>query len=109
MEEKLLGKITSVRFGYGGYQEAMLGIWLDFSGKGFGISDGRGTWVTDPGKSHEWSKADQTKIWGEMVRWIRDIMRKAHVEELSQLKGKPVEVTIEDQALKSWRILTEVL
>lgn len=61
-------------------------------------------------------KATFTKSEGEWSSALRDaysviylLMRDAKVTEFSQLKGKPIEVTIEGNALKHWRILTEVI
>lgn len=107
-QDKWLAKIVSVRFGYGGYQEAQFGVWFDFSGGGFGISDGRGQWASWS-KSCEWTKESRIVAWGEMVDWIKGIMKEAKVHSLNELKGKPVEITTENSSLKSWRILTEVL
>lgn len=32
-----LGKITKATFGLGGYQDAQVGLWLTFEGKGWGV------------------------------------------------------------------------
>ena len=43
MIEKKLGKISNVRFGHGGYQDAMIGLSLTFEGQGsWGVSDWKG-------------------------------------------------------------------
>ena len=36
MEDKFLGKIDSIRFGLGGYQDSMLGLHISFVGIGWG-------------------------------------------------------------------------
>ena len=44
-----------------------------------------------------------------MVKQVQAWMSDAKVRDFSKLVGVPVEVTIEDNAFKSFRILTEVL
>jgi hypothetical protein len=38
--EKKLGKIELVTFGHGGYQHCMLGLYVNLSGEGWGVSEG---------------------------------------------------------------------
>lgn len=38
--EKKLGKIELVTFGHGGYQNCMLGLYVNLSGEGWGVPDG---------------------------------------------------------------------
>ncbi len=45
----------------------------------------------------------------EIVRYISDLLDKAKVSDIYQLKGIPVEAEFEKNSLKNWRILTEVL
>jgi hypothetical protein len=111
--EKKLGKITNVRFGDGGYDDAMFGLSLTFEMKDDIGTSGVGTfvggWRTYPKvgarySEEEWQKSHQNT----MLELIR-IMTEAKVRDVHDLKGIPVEVTIEGNALKDWRILTEVL
>jgi hypothetical protein len=44
-----------------------------------------------------------------MCRSVSRILESARVSDVSGLKGKPVEIVFENNQLKSWRILTEVL
>lgn len=105
---KEIGKIESIDFGMGGYQDAMIGFRVTLSGKGWGCGDWRGPWA----RWHEgckWTVEDQTKQAGEAVLWMRDILKAAKKSSMAQLVGVPVEVTFENYTLKSWRILDEVL
>lgn len=43
------------------------------------------------------------------MRFISKLLKEAKVDEVYQLKGKPVEVTFEGNMLKEWRLLTEVI
>lgn len=109
MEDKWLGKISSAKFGYGGYQDAMMGAWFSLSGDGLGIQDGKGMWASKPGVGAKWTEEDQIKEWGLMVKYVLDLMRQAKVKNFKDLVGIPVEVELDGNMLKSWRILTEVL
>ena len=109
MDGKYLGKIESVRLGNGGYQDAMFGLSLTFV-FGCAISTFNGTWGLDIScENARWTEDDRDREFAATMRLINQTMRDAKVKELSELKGIPVEVTIERWALKSWRVLTEVL
>jgi len=112
MEEKQLMKIEKATFGLGGYNDAMLGVFFTFTGKNCGISSERSTWdhnlvkVTEHAK---WTEEDRSHQYDEMMRYVSDLLKDAKVNNFDNLRGKPVEVTLEGNQLKSWRILTEVL
>ena len=44
MADIRLGKISRVKFGYGGYQESMLGLDLEFSGNNWSCGTFEGFW-----------------------------------------------------------------
>lgn len=109
---KELGKIESIKFGYGGYQEALIGLSIIFKGDGFGISDFKGDWapsIIECSQNAKWSEEDRSKHFDELVRYIDKLLKDAKKQYLHQLNGVPVELTLESGTLKSWRILTEVL
>lgn len=106
---KELGKISTVIFGKGGYQDAQFGIWLYFDMNGSGIGDGRGVWQGKPSASAKWTMADKEKAMGKIMLYVEDLMSKAKVSKVEDLKGIPVEVTIDGSRFESFRILTEVL
>lgn len=109
MERKELGKINKVRFGFGGYQDAMIGITFDLGGQSWGVGDFWGQWYRDPDEHCKWTRETQVNSLGEMVLRIRTLLVDAGVESVEQLKGVPVEVSFENMTLKSWRVLKEVL
>jgi hypothetical protein len=111
MKDKMIGKIKSVRFGNGGYDDTMLGISFDLGSdkESWGVWDFKGTWNFPPDKNAKWTTESQTILWGEMVRWIGELLRDAKVSDIQKLVGKPVEVTFESNTIKSWRLLTEAI
>jgi len=112
-ERKELGKIQVFDVGFGGYQDAMLGVSIVLGGEGWGVSDHRGTWSpshTSVGKHTKWTEADRSKIFDETMRFIGATLSAAKVANTRKLIGVPVEVTFEGfNKLKSWRVLKEVL
>ena len=105
---KELGKIQGISLGMGGYQDAMFGVSITLGGKGWGVGDFKGTWATHDKHCH-WTVADQKKIFADTMVWLRDTIQKAGVNKLADLKGVPVEVTFDGNALHSWRVLEEVV
>jgi len=111
--EKQLMKITRAEFGLGGYQGNQFGLRVDFQTDGCGV----GAWITGgwdyqsikPDKYTKWTEEDRNGTMAKMCKVISEILKDAKVDSVSGLKGKPVEVIISNNELKSWRILTEVL
>lgn len=109
MNTKELGRISHVGFGAGGYQEAMFGLSLTFSGKGWGTSTFIGAWAHDPDKHCKWTKKDQEREFVQALTTLKDTLKAAGKSDISQLIGVPVEVEFENNSIKSWRVLEEVL
>jgi hypothetical protein len=113
MITKELGKIESVKFGLGGYQDCCIGLSLYFKLNGSGISDFVGYWDTHRmGYDEQELKAnesDRIAQHSKTMEYLSKLLNDANVDSVDQLKGKPVEVTIESNQLKNWRILTEVI
>lgn len=111
--DKKLGKITSVTFGYGGYNDAMMALNLTFEGDGWGtnwsINGGFAPSIVEWSKYCKWTEEDRNKAQSNMVREIDIILKKAKVISIDLLKNIPVEVEFDGNILKSWRILTEVI
>ena len=110
--EKKLGKITSVRFGLGGYQDAMLGLSVQLGDGSWGVGDFKGTWDAESIKRSEytkWTEEDRSKGYDETMRYLSTLLKEAKVDSVDKLKGIPVEVTFDGMLLQEWRILTEVL
>ena len=113
MITKELGKIDKIRFGRIGYQDAMFGISFMFSfKKSCMIGDDWCVWypgIVEPSKFAEWTEQERGKSIEDIARRIAKLLIDAKVDDITKLAGVPVEITMEGQMLKSWRILTEVL
>ena len=108
MTGKELGKIREAYVGIGGYQDAMLGFYLDFDLNGLGISAWEGFWTTKCTDNCKWTEDDRDGKFVDVMRLVWNTLEDAKVKRVQDLVGVPVEVTIEGNALKSWRILKEV-
>jgi hypothetical protein len=110
--EKKLGKIESVKFGIGGYQDCQLGIHFTLGNGGWGVCDSKSAWDAERiehTKYTKWTEEDRDKDYAGIMRYLSKLMKDAKVTSVDQLKNKPVEVIFEGDMLKEWRILTEVL
>lgn len=107
--EKRLGKISSVHFGYVGYQDMQFGLQLEFQSQGWGVSTSiSDAWALDI-KPGPWTEEDRDSGYAKTMRELNRIMREAKVYDVNRLKGIPVELTFEGNVLKDWRVLSEVL
>ena len=111
MIEKTLGKIESVRIGLGGYQNAMMGVTLSLSHGGiWHVNDFWGAWSLEIESEHaKWTESDRDKHFATTMRRLNRLLIDAKVDYADELKGIPIEVTCDGNALVSWRVLTEVL
>ena len=110
--EKKLGKIQSVRFGHGGYQDACIGLSVTLGDGSWGVGDFKGTW--DPelitrSEYTKWTEEERTKGFDDTMRFVSKLLKEAKIDSVDKLKNIPVEVTFEGMSLKEWRILTEVI
>lgn len=107
---KEFGKISSVKFGFGGYQNCMFGLQLVFDSGGSSVGAFlNGGWHTKRMEGAQWSEADRSDQQADLCTKIISLLKEAKVDDITKLKGMPVELTIEARALTTWRILTEVL
>lgn len=108
---KELGKISSIRFGMGGYQDAQFGIWISFEMRGSGCATGEGFWISEWSEHCKWTNESRIKYFGDLVMKISKWCSDAKVNSVDKLKGIPVELTFDSPygKLTDWRILTEVL
>jgi hypothetical protein len=109
MLDKKLGKIKSAAFGYGGYQDACIGVSWQLGGEIWGVGDFWGTWSLDPSEGAKWSDAERIIELGKVVMRLHKILQEAKKSDVAQLEGVPIEAEFEDMRLKSWRVLTEVI
>lgn len=109
MKEVKLAKIESAKFGYFQDREFLFGLILGFSGQGWSVGCG-GRYTISMSKDCKWKSQEERKEWMEKtMQFTYDIIQQAGVDSVEKLKGIPVEVTLENNAFKSFRILTEVL
>jgi len=108
--QKRIGKIQRIEFGFGGYDDAMIGISVTLGSdkEGWGVGEFKGTWANRPDGAG-WTLESQARILGETVIWFKDLLIAAKRKRIEDLEGTPVEVTFENDRLKSWRVLTEVI
>lgn len=106
---KELGKISRASFGYGGYQDAMIGLTINFEGNGWGCAHHEGFWSSKHSESCKWSESDRLEKLGQVVMNLSVFLQRAKVKDVSNLVGIPVECTFDNFNLTSWRILEEVL
>jgi len=112
---KQLGKIKNVKFGIGGYQNAMIGIHFTLGGDGWGIGDTWSVWDYEIIKRSEhakWTEQDRDMNMVDIMRKISKLLKDAKVSSVDELAGIPIEVTLDGDgfgSLKEWRVLTEVL
>jgi hypothetical protein len=111
--EKKLGKIGYIKFGLGGYQDAQLGLSFTLEGKdGWGVCDFRGFWdphIIECTTHCKWTEENRSSNFVLIMRYISDLLYDAKVDDITKLKGVPIEAIFEGNTLKEWRILTEVL
>lgn len=109
-----IGKIQDIKFGRTGYQNAQLGysVTLGSDKDSWGVGDSKGGWDYEQisiGEYTKWTEEDRSSQMVEMLKRISKLLSDAKVEYLHELKGKPVECKFENNTLKEWRILTEVI
>lgn len=109
MTGKILGKINFAEYGTVRDYPFLIGLQL-----GFKLGDG--TYVMDGGintinisEECKWEEAEREAAITVSVEKIYQILKDAKVNYVSELINKPVEVTIDKNCFKDFRILTEVL
>jgi len=107
MDGIFLGKISKVAFGLD--SDGRFGLRLDLDMVGSGTTFYRGMWAGERSNYTKWTEEDRRKEWADLAEYLVDILAKAKKLEVKDLAGTPVEVTIDGNMLKSWRVLTEVL
>jgi len=108
-QDKSIGKISAVSFGFGGYQDVQFGITLSVDTEIGCANTGRWMWVNEPDKHTKWSTEDQSREYANIMRYVIKLMKDAKVSTVQELKGKPIEATWEGNWLTEIRILTEVI
>lgn len=108
MTEKCLGKIDFAEFGTIRDYPFLIGLQLGFTMNGCGIMDG-GKHTVNISPNCKWGERSRADTIVESVEFVNRILKDAKVNYVSELLNKPVEITIENNRFKDFRILTEVL
>lgn len=107
--ERVLGKIDFADYGLYPERPFLFGLQLGFKMQGCGIFDG-GKYTVNISDKCQWREdIDRLKAITMSVDKINNILKDAGVNYVSELVGIPVEITIENNTFKDFRILTEVL
>lgn len=109
-EFKEIGAIQAASFGWGGYGESQVGLCVTLKfGGGSVVSSFDGEWGIKHTENCRWTEEQRLKGLGETVMRLAKILRDAKKKHVDELVGVPVEVTLDGNMLKSWRVLTEVV
>lgn len=109
MTGKILGKINFAEYGTVRDYPFLIGLQLGFKlGDGTGIMDG-GSNTINISKECKWEETEREAAITVSVEKVYQILKNAKVNYVSELINKPVEVTIDKNCFKDFRILTEVL
>lgn len=108
MTTKKLGKITFAEFGTIRDYPFLIGLQLGFRMGGSGVSDG-GKYTVNISKNANWRDLNREATITKHIEEVDRILEDAKVNYVSELLNKPVEVTMENNTFKDFRILTEVL
>lgn len=106
---KNLGKITFAEYGTIKDHPFLIGLQLGFKlGDGTSVMDG-GSNTVNINEECRWEEAEREAAITVNIEKVHKILEDAKVNYVSQLINKPVEVTIDKNSFKDFRILTEVL
>lgn len=109
MEGKVLGKITSAEFGNDEGYPFLMGLKLQFKfDDNSGVGDG-GCHTVNMNEECKWEGLDRNEEIAKRMIDIHQLLKKAKVSNVSQLKNIPVEIELKNNTFKGFRILTEVL
>ncbi|GAB1376836.1 hypothetical protein MASR1M48_16880 [Lactococcus petauri] len=105
--EKKLGKIEKVNFGFVPDRTFLMSLNITLSGSGWGCGTCLSYNISDTCK---WENKGQRGDFAyEFLTKVADILNKAKVDSVDQLKNKPIEASFNGMVLVDWRILEEVL
>lgn len=109
MEKKYLGKITTAEFGGIPDYPMFIGLLLEFTFDGNRYVGDGGKFTINMSKDCKWSAEERRLAIEEQMDAVYKLLNDAKVRTVSQLENKPVEITVENNTFKDFRILTEVL
>lgn len=108
MTTKELGKITFAEFGTVRDYPFLIGLQLGFRMGGSAVMDG-GKHTVNVSPEANWTELNREATITKSIEEVDRMLKDAKVNYVSELKNKPVEVTMEGNTFKDFRILTEVL
>lgn len=109
MSEKILGKIDFAEFGTVRDYPFLIGLQLGFKlGDGCGVMCG-GKYTINIDKNCRWEESERQQVITVTIENLYKLLKDAKVNYVSELLNKPVEIEIEKNTFKDFRILTEVL
>jgi len=107
MAKTKLGKIASVRFGRCDDSPFLFGIFFELS---FGCCGASFNESYNISPDCKWScEGEKQAAFMSMCEYVNGLLNDAKVNYVDELKGKPIEVTVENRMVQSFRILTEVI
>lgn len=106
--EKKLAKIETAKFGCIWDRDFLFGLQLGFAGKGWGVGDG-GIHVMNMSEMCKWTDEEKQKAAHNIMKFTYELLKEANVQSVDKLVGIPVEVTLDGNLFKEFRVLTEVL
>lgn len=109
MINKMFGKIISAEFGTVQDRPFLVGLKLEFRLSDGTVIGNSGKYIVSATTAYELSNDGRRKKITAMVDAVRGVLKDSKVNNVSDLVGKPVEVTMENDIFKDFRILTEVL
>lgn len=109
MAEKILGKITFAEYGQVPDYPFLFGLQLDFKLADATYISSGSKYTVNISPACKWESESREQVLVNSMAQVNQILNDAKVNYVSQLVNKPVEVTIENNCFKDFRILTEVL
>ncbi len=107
-DEIMLGKISKIKFGK---DDGRFGLWITLSGP-WSVMSQYTCWDPEEIKITEythWNETDRDDQMIKIMRKVSELLNNAKVSNITELKNIPVEITLKNGKLDTWRILTEVL
>lgn len=108
MTIKELGKITFAEFGTIRDHPFLIGLQLGFRVSGGSVMDVR-KYTVNISPEYNWKELNREEAITRSIEEVNRILEDAKVNYVSELVNKPVEVTMEGNAFKDFRILKDVL
>jgi len=105
MIQKRLGKITKAQFGRYPDRPFLFGLQLEFGFKGSGVGCG-GKYTVNISDNCRWERQEKLEAIDRAISHLNKILEDANVNYVSELIGRPVEVTLEDSMFKDFRIFS---